>query len=71
MKQMVKSKLETYNLFKYGLKAYLPRYRFCSMEFLRQLLYGTKEIVYKDKIALVDVPKWHEFNIRDVYDVVS
>ena len=63
---MMKSKIDCYNLFKFGLKAYLPSYRACTMEYLRQLLYGSKIIVYKN-YTHVDVPKWPEFNVKDVY----
>ena len=63
---MMKSKIDCYNLFKFGLKAYLPSYRACTMEYLRQLLYGSKTIVYKN-FTQVDVPKWPEFNVKDVY----
>ena len=67
---MMKSKIDCYNLFKFGLKAYLPSYRSCTMEYLRQLLYGSKLIVYKDKFTKVDVPKWSEFNVMNVYKQV-
>ena len=70
LKELVKSKLEAYNLFKYGLKCYLPGYRYCSMEFLKQLLHGTKRILYKSEAHLVDVPRWHEFTINTVYPIV-
>ena len=35
VKKVFKSKSELYNMMSYGLKAYLPTYRQCSMEFLR------------------------------------
>ena len=57
-KQSIKSKYDIYNMFKYGLLAYLPAYRFCSMDFLRELLFGSKKIIYKKDVNLVDVPKW-------------
>ena len=66
----MKSKLECYNLFKFGLVAYLPSYRACTMEYLRQLLYGSKIIVYKKNVNLVDVPKWGEFKVKAVFEEV-
>ena len=34
-KTIARSKSETYNLLKFGLKVYLPEYRKCPMEFLK------------------------------------
>ena len=47
---------------------YLPSYRLCSMEYLRQLLFGSKKMIYKNKVIVVDVPKWREFNVQTVYE---
>ena len=35
------------------------------MDYLKGLLLGTKKMVYKDEVKLVDVPKWSEFNSLD------
>ena len=55
---------------KFGLKAYIPDFHNCSMEFLKQILYGSKEMLHKSQVTLVDVPKWKEFKVRLFYDVV-
>ena len=64
------SKLDTYNVFKYGLKASLPSYRYCNLDFLRQLLFGSKKYIKKANIRVVDVPKWAEFKAKDFYKTV-
>ena len=66
----MKSKLDTFNLVNYGLKIYIPDYRNCSMEFLKQILYGSKEPLCKEKVIMVNVPKWKEFKVRIFYDAV-
>ena len=65
---MVRSKSEAYNLLRYGLKIYLPEYRYTPFLFLKELLNDQKIPIYKNKITIVDVPKWPEFNIDDMYD---
>ena len=40
------------------------------MEFLKQILYGAKDMLHKSQVTLVDVPKWKEFKVRLFYDVV-
>ena len=68
---MMRSKKEIYNTFNYGLKMYLPEYRYCSMDFLRQILFGSKTLLTKKYILLVDVPRWDEFNVRTFYDNIK
>ena len=66
----MKSKEDTFNIVDYGLKTYIPDYRNCSMEFIKQILYGSKEQVLKENVQIVNVPKWKEFKVRLFYDVV-
>ena len=40
------------------------------MDFWKELLHGTKRILYKSEAHLVDVPRWHEFTINTVYPIV-
>ena len=47
MKTIVRSKSEVYNLLKFGLKIYLPRYKSCPFEFCKELLNGKKNATYK------------------------
>ena len=68
MKNIVRSKAETYNLLKFGLKIYLPIFRYTPFSFMKQLLNLEKTIIYKNNVKIVDVPKWQEFNIDDMYD---
>ena len=42
IKNLIRSKHEIYNLLKYGLKIYLPKYDNCPMDFLKDLLNGKK-----------------------------
>ena len=65
---MARPKKEAYNLLRYGLKLYLPEYRYTPFQFLKELLNEEKSIIYKNKLSIVDVPKWNEFNIDDIYD---
>ena len=67
---MIKSKMDTFNLVKFGLKIYIPDYRNCSMEFMKQILYGSKEQLLKENVQIVNVPKWKEFKVRTFYDAV-
>lgn len=67
----MRSKLEIFNLFKYGLKMYLPEYRNCNIEFLRQILFGSKSLLTKKQILMVDVPRWDEFHVRKFYDNIK
>ena len=66
----MKSKEDTFNLVNYGLKIYIPDYRNCSMEFMKQILYGSKEQLLKVDVTIVNVPKWKEFKVRIFYDAV-
>ena len=40
------------------------------MEFLKELLYGSKLMLKKDAVCMVDVPKWEEFKVKDFYNKV-
>ena len=68
MKSICRSKSEVYNLLRYGLKIYLPKYKSCPFEFCRDLLNGAKNPTYKEKINAVDVPKWPELSVARVYE---
>ena len=68
MKSLVRSKSEVYNLLKFGLKMYLPKYRCCPFEFLKNLLNGHKKPTYKKSMNAVDVPKWAELSVVKIYD---
>ena len=68
MKSICRSKSEVYNLLRYGLKIYLPKYKSCPFEFCRDLLNGGKKPTYKEKINAVDVPKWPELSVARVYE---
>ena len=41
------------------------------MEFLRQVLFGKKQIFEKTALRIVDVPRWDEFNVKNFYDHVK
>ena len=64
----MRSKYEVYNIFKFGLKAYLPRYDCCPMLYLKELLLDEKKMIYKKELAIVDVPRWKEFNVEKMYE---
>ena len=48
LRNICRSKSETYNLFKYGLKVYLPNYRLTPFPYLKDLLREKKNMIYKD-----------------------
>ena len=68
MKNICRSKYEIYNLLKYGLKIYMPNYKYCPLEFCKELLNGKKNPTYKAKMNTVDVPKWAELSVVKIYD---
>ena len=49
------------------MKAYLPPYELCPFLFLKDLLRGEKELIFKKNLKIVDVPRWKEFNINEIY----
>ena len=49
--------LAKYNILKYGLKAYLPEYRDCHLPFMKDLLLGVKDIVYKKDVKATKTNK--------------
>ena len=67
----MRSKYEIYQLFKYGLKCYVPAYYYCSLEFLRQALFGSKILIEKKEVLPVDVPRWDEFKVKNFYDNIK
>ena len=68
MKNVCRSKSEVYNILKFGLKIYLPKYKSCPFEFCRDLLNGKKKATQKVKLNAVDVPKWPELSVAKVYE---
>ena len=68
MKAICRSKSEVYNLLRFGLRIYLPKYKSCPFEFCRELLHGKKKTTYKKAMNAVDVPRWAELSVAKVYE---
>ncbi len=68
LRHYIKSKKDIYTILSFEGQYYLPPYDECSMEFIREALAGKKKLLKNSQVVLVEVPRYKEFKVMNLYD---
>ena len=66
LRRYIKSKKDIFEILLYEGQYYLPPYDDCSMEFLRDALAGDKLLLKNKDVTHVSVPRYKEFNVKNL-----
>lgn len=69
LSQFIKSKEDLYYILSVEGQLHLPPYDECSMEFMRDVLKGTKKLLHNRDVTPVTVPRLREFNAGQLYEM--
>ena len=67
LRNFVKSKEDLYIILTIEGQLNLPPYDECTMEFMRDALSGKKKLISNRELAVVNVPRYKEFNATNLY----
>ena len=67
LRNFVKSKEDLYVILSIEGQLHLPPYDECTMEFMRDALCGRKRLITNRELAMVNVPRYKEFNAQNLY----
>ena len=67
LRNFVKSKEDLYVILSIEGQLHLPPYDECTMEFMRDALCGRKRLITNRDLAMVNVPRYKEFNTQSLY----
>jgi hypothetical protein len=67
LRNFVKSKEDLYVILSIEGQLHLPPYDECTMEFMRDALCGRKRLITNRDLAMVNVPRYKEFNAQNLY----
>ena len=67
LRNFVKSKEDLYVILSIEGQLHLPPYDECTMDFMREALSGKKKLITNRDLAMVNVPRYKEFNAANLY----
>jgi hypothetical protein len=67
LRSFVKSKEDLYVILSIEGQLHLPPYDECTMDFMRAALSGKKKLITNRDLAMVNVPRYKEFNAANLY----
>lgn len=68
LKSHIKSKDDIYYILSIEGQYHLPTFDECSLDFIREVIAGRKELIKLRDICPVNVPRFHEFNADKLYN---